>query len=406
MGINLEQEIIRTDTSSTKWDFLNNGNGEVTLQGNHSHASKGPERLLPLWVADMDFPSPPAVTAALIRRAEHGIFGYCTPGDSYFEAVIDWMARRYGRTVPRDWLVLTSGVVPAINVMIETFVQPGDKVLIQRPVYYPFFTSIENNGAQIVSNSLKLVNGRYEMDFDDLAAQAADPAVTMAILCHPHNPVGRVWNAEELRRFGEICLANDLLVISDELHCDLLYDGVEFTSFATLGEEFEQHSIVCTAPSKTFNLAGLRNSNIVIPDPALRAAFRQTLAQHSMASSNIFGLEGTEAAYRHGESWLAEVLSYVQENYRFMKGYLAEHLPAVEVLPAEGTYLVWVDFRALGLAPSARKDLIMGQAKVWLDEGEMFGPEGEGFERFNIACPRPLLAEALERICRTMKQLG
>jgi cystathionine beta-lyase len=243
------------------------------------------------------------------------------------------------------------------------------------------------------------------MDFDDLAAQAADPAVTMAILCHPHNPIGRVWTPTELRRYGEICFTNDVLVVSDELHCDLLYDGVEFTSFAALGEEFEQRSIVCTAPSKTFNLAGLRNSNIIIADPTLRAAYRQTLTQHGMASSNIFGLEGTEAAYRYGEPWLAEVLSYIQENYHFMKEYLAEHLPAVEVLPAEGTYLVWVDFRALGLEPAVRKELIMGKAKVWLDEGEMFGPEGEGFERFNIACPRPLLAEALERICTAVKQL-
>jgi cystathionine beta-lyase len=403
MSINFDQEITRTGTNSTKWDFLNID--EEYIQGDHSHAKHGRNRLLPLWVADMDFPSPPAVTEALIRRAEHGIFGYCSPSDSYFEAVINWMARRYGRSIPRDWLILTPGVVPAINVMIETFVQPGDKVLVQRPVYYPFFASIENNGAQIVSNSLKLVNGRYEMDFDDLAAQAADPAVTMAILCHPHNPIGRVWTPTELRRYGEICFTNDVLVVSDELHCDLLYDGVEFTSFAALGEEFEQRSIVCTAPSKTFNLAGLRNSNIIIADPTLRAAYRQTLTQHGMASSNIFGLEGTEAAYRYGEPWLAEVLSYIQENYHFMKEYLAEHLPAVEVLPAEGTYLVWVDFRALGLEPAVRKELIMGKAKVWLDEGEMFGPEGEGFERFNIACPRPLLAEALERICTAVKQL-
>ncbi len=404
MTMNFDQPITRTGTGCTKWDFLNVN--EEYIQGDHSHARHGRDRLLPLWVADMDFPGPPEVTAALVRRAEHGIFGYCSPGDSYFQAVIDWMARRYGRSVSQDWIVLTPGVVPAINVMIETFVRPGDKVLVQRPVYYPFFTSIENNGAQIVSSSLRLVNGRYEMDFEDLAAKAADPALTMAILCHPHNPVGRVWTPAELRRFGEICLANDVLVISDEIHCDLLYQGVEFTSFATLGAQFEQRSIVCTAPSKTFNLAGLRNSNIVIPDPELRAPFRQALVRHGMAAANIFGLEATEAAYRHGEPWLAEVMAYVQENYHFMQAYLAAHLPQVQVLPVEGTYLVWVDFRAFNLEPAARKDRIMGQAKVWLDEGEMFGPEGEGFERFNIACHRSLLAEALERICEAFQPVS
>jgi cystathionine beta-lyase len=404
MSINFDQEITRTLTNCTKWDFRLEGDQFVF--GDHSHGERGDDRLLPLWVADMDFPSPPQVTEALVKRAQHGIFGYCMPSDSYFQAVTEWMARHYGRTVPREWLVLTAGVVPAISMMIETFVKPGDKVLLQQPVYYPFFDSIKRNGAEIVSNSLQLVNGRYEMDFADLAAKAADPAVTTAILCSPHNPVGRVWSADELRQFGEMCLANNVLVVSDEIHCDLIYDDVTFTSFATLGEDFEQRSLVCTAPSKTFNLAGLRTSNIVIPDPDLRAAFSATLERHGLGGSNIFGLEAAEAAYRYGEPWLANVMAYVQDNYRFMASYFAEHLPQIMPLQPEGTYLVWVDFRALGLEPAARKDLLMNEAKVWLDEGEMFGPEGEGFERFNIACPRPLLKEALERIYRAVQTLN
>jgi cysteine-S-conjugate beta-lyase len=282
--------------------------------------------------------------------------------------------------------------------LVQTFIQPGEKVLVQRPVYYPFFSAVQNNGGQIVSNSLKLVNGRYQMDFDDLAEKTADPAVKMAILCSPHNPVARVWTAEELTRFGEICLANDVLVIADEIHCDLIYPGQTFTSFACLGEEFAQKSIVCTAPSKTFNLAGLKMSNIIIPDGALRRPFRRTLERHGLLGSSPFGLVATEAAYNHGEEWLTAVMAYIAANYRFMTEYIAEHLPQLQVLPAEGTYLVWVDCRRLGLDPVARKALIFNQAKVFLDEGEMFGPEGEGFERFNIACPRHILAEALERI--------
>lgn len=404
MNKNFDQEIDRTGTDCKKWDFR--PEGEQLVFGEHSHADRGAERLLPLWVADMDFQSPPAVVAALEERARHGMFGYTMPGPGYYEAVLGWFADRYGRSVPADWLALTPGVVPAINMMVETFVKPGGKVLVQRPVYYPFFAAVENNGAEIVSNSLRLVDGRYEMNFDDLAVKAADPAVTMAILCHPQNPVGRVWTADELRRFGEICLANDVLVISDEIHCDLIYDDVTFTSFATLGPGFEQRSIVCTAPSKTFNLAGLRTSNIIIPDQALRRAFDQTLERHGVWGGNVFGLTATEAAYRHGAPWLNEVMDYVQDNYRFMAAYLAEHLPQVRLVQPEGTYLVWADLRALGLDPAARKALLMDEAKVWLDEGEMFGPEGEGYERFNIACPRPLLAEALARICAAVTALA
>ncbi len=403
MTFNFDAEIDRTGTHSIKWEFLFEGHKLVF--GDHAQAKHGRDRLLPMWVADMDFRCPPAVIDALTERVAHGIFGYAMPSDSYYTAVIDWMARRYGVVVEREWLVLTPGVVPALNMLVETLIAPGDKVLVQRPVYYPFFAAIENNGGEIVSNTLALENGRYTIDFDDLAAKAADPAVKMAILCSPHNPVGRVWTREELTRFGEICLANDVLVISDEIHCDLIYDGVAFTSFAAINETFAQKSIICTAPSKTFNMAGLKTSNIIIQDKEIRAKFNKTLNRHGLMGGNALGIVATEAAYTHGEAWLAEAMAYIEANYHFMVAYLAEHLPQLEVIRPEGTYLVWVDCRKLGLDPAARRQLLLGEAKVFLDNGEMFGPEGEGFERFNLACPRSILAEALERIVTAVSHL-
>ena len=403
MTFNFDAEIDRTGTHSIKWEFLFEGHKLVF--GDHAQAKHGRDRLLPMWVADMDFRCPPAVIDALTERVAHGIFGYTMPSDSYYTAVIDWMARRYGVVVEREWLVLTPGVVPALNMLVDTLIAPGEKVLVQRPVYYPFFAAIENNGGEIVSNTLVLENGRYTIDFDDLAAKAADPAVKMAILCSPHNPVGRVWTREELTRFGEICLANDVLVISDEIHCDLIYDGVAFTSFAAINETFAQKSIICTAPSKTFNMAGLKTSNIIIQDKEIRAKLNKTLLRHGLLGGNALGLVATEAAYNHGEAWLAEVMAYIEANYHFMVAYLAEHLPQLEVIRPEGTYLVWVDCRKLGLDAAARRQLLLGEAKVFLDNGEMFGPEGEGFERFNLACPRSILAEALERIGTAVSHL-
>ena len=396
MRFNYDEEIDRRGTCSTKWEFLHDG--DQMKYGDHADPKHGKNRLLPMWVADMDFPTPPAVIEALKTRAEHGIFGYTMPTDGYFEAVINWMDRRYGYIVERDWILLTPGVVPAINMMVQAFLSPGEKVLVQQPVYYPFFSAIENNGGEIVSNALVYENGRYSMDFDDLAEKTADPAVTMTILCSPHNPVGRVWTAEELTRFGKICLENNVLVVSDEIHCDLIYDGCTFTPFAGIDDTLAQQSIVCTAPSKTFNLAGLKTSNIIISNPDLRKRFARILAQNGLKNANTFGIVATEAAYNHGEAWLADTMDYIEANYRFMAAYMAEHLPQLKIIPPEGTYLVWVDCRALGLDPAARKELLMQEARIFLDEGELFGPEGEGFERFNIACPRSILKEALVRI--------
>lgn len=400
MTYNFDQEIDRKGTNCFKWEFIFDGG--TLIFGDHADPKHGSNRLLPMWVADMDFRCPPAVIEALVSRAEHGIFGYSFPCDSYFEAVTGWMARRYGREIERDWISITPGVVAAINTLVQTFVEPGEKVLVQRPVYHPFFDAIKNNGAVIVSNSLRYVDGYYEMDFDDLAQKAADPAVKMAILCSPHNPVGRVWTPEELTRFGEICIDNDVLVIADEVHCDLIYKGYSFTSFASLSDNFAQNSFVCTAASKTFNLAGLKTSNIITPNRDLRESFEKTLIRNGLFGANAFGIVAVEAAYNHGEEWLEEVMGYIEDNYRFMESFFSEHLPRLKIIRPQGTYLAWADFRSLGLDPESRKALLMEEARVYLNEGELFGPEGEGFERFNIACPRSILEEALERIKGTI----
>ncbi len=396
MSYDLDTEIDRQGTHCFKWEFVIRG--DQWIHGDHADKKYGQNRLLPMWLADMDFRCPPAVIEALAKRTQHGVFGYTTPTDSYYDAVTGWMKRRYGWNVEREWISLSPGVVPALNMLVQSFIAPGEKVLVQRPVYYPFMGAIENNGGEVVSSSLLFKNGRYTMNFDDLATRVADPAVKMAFLCSPHNPVGRVWSREELVRFGEICIENNVVIVSDEVHCDLTFSGQNFTAFATISDTFAKHSIVCTAPSKTFNLAGLQTSNIIIRNPHWREKFRKRLHCNGLLVQNNFGIVALEAAYNHGEAWLAEVMAYVEANYEFMRAWLAEHLPQVTIVPPEATYLIWCDFSRLGLSPEDRKTLLMDHARVYIDEGEKFGPEGSGFERFNLACPRSILVEALQRI--------
>ncbi len=401
MAYRFDEKINRESTHSVKWEFMFKGNKLV--ESGQDYSGGGENRFLPMWVADMDFRCPQVVTEALVTRAKHGIFGYSLPTDSYYESVINWLDRRHGWTADRDWIVLTPGVVPALNMLVQTFVPPGGKVLIQPPVYYPFFWSIENNGAETVSNSLVYENGRYCMDFDDLEKKVSDPAVTLAILCNPHNPVGRVWSLDDLIRFGEICLKNNVLVVADEIHCDLIYRDRTFTSIARSGNEFLQNSVICTAASKTFNLAGMMTSNILIANEDLRTRFVKTIERNGLILANPFGIVATEAAYNHGEPWLEAVMDYVEGNFQFMTEYLAEHLPQLKIISPEATYLVWVDCKDLGLNSAERKKMMIDQARVNLDEGELFGVEGEGFERFNIACPRSTLVEVLGRIKTAIK---
>jgi cystathionine beta-lyase len=351
-----------------------------------------------MWVADMDIACPDPVVEALVNRAKHGIYGYTAPTDSYFKSVVNWMKKRHAWEISPDWICITPGVVPALNMLVQTFISPGEKVLIQPPVYYPFFGAIENNGGVLVTNPLLYEERRYRMDFNDLERAAQDPQLKLAILCSPHNPVGRVWTKEELERFGEICLHNNVLVVSDEIHSDLIYPGQVFTPFSTINDDFAQNSITCTAASKTFNLAGLHTSNIIIPNEELRLRFMKTIQRNGLFGIGTFGVVALQAAYDHGESWLEQVLEYVVGNYQYLDEFIRRHIPQITVIPPEGTYLVWLDCRSLGLDKWELKKLMLEEARVYLDEGYIFGPEGEGFERINIACPRPLLVEALERI--------
>jgi cystathionine beta-lyase len=391
-----DTEISRAETNATKWEFIQEG--QDLHHWEHTDKFYGENRILPMWVADMDFPCPEPVVEALVARAQHGIYGYTAPTDAYYHAVVSWMKRRQGWEVDPEWICITPGVVPALNMLVRTFVAPGEKVLIQPPVYHPFFHAIENNQAELAANALIYENGRYRMDYADLEEKAKDPAVKLAILCSPHNPVGRVWSRDELLRFGEICLGNDVLIVSDEIHADLIYQGHTFTPWVSLGEAFAQQAVVCTAPSKTFNLAGLHTSNIIIPNAGPRARFKKTLQSNGLGGIGPFGLVALEAAYTHGEEWLDQVLAYMEGNLHYLEDYVAQHIPRISVVRPEGTYLVWLDCRGLGLDKWALKRLMLNEARVFLDDGFIFGPEGEGFERINIACPRSILVEALERI--------
>ncbi len=393
-------EIDRRGTNSVKWEFNQKPNDPTSVEPTDRFF--GPDRMLPMWVADMDFRCPEPVIQALVERAQRGVFGYTVPTDAFYQSVVSWMRRRHRWEIDPEWICTAPGVVPALHMLVRTFVSQGDGVVIQRPVYFPFFGAIEHNRAVLVNNPLLYENDKYRMDWDNLARAVSDPSVKLAILCSPHNPVGRVWSKDELIRFGETCIKHNVLVISDEIHGDLTYPGNSFTPFATISRDFAQHSIICTAPSKTFNIAGLQTSCIIIPNDDLRARFAETLASNGFFGVGTFGMVALQAAYDHGEPWLTQLLDYLQGNLDYLLTYVAEHIPAIHVVRPQGTYLVWLDCRKLGLEKKQLERLMREQAKVYLDEGYIFGPEGEGFERINIACPRHLLAEALERIKRAV----
>ncbi|HEY8910142.1 MAG TPA: MalY/PatB family protein [Desulfosporosinus sp.] len=390
MNYDFNRVIDRQNTNAIKLDF--------------TKTVFGTDDVLPMWVADMDFEAPQQVIEALLTKAKHGIFGYSDGTESYYEAVIGWMSRRHNWRIEKDWICFSPGVVPALIWLVRAFVKPGEKVVLQSPVYPPFFRSIESNGAELLNNPLKLENGRYVIDFEDLEEKLKSGA-KMLILCNPHNPVGRVWNREELIRIGELCLKYQVIVVADEIHSDLVLPGQTHIPFATLSEEVAMNSIVCTAPSKTFNLAGLQTSNIIIPNPEYRRVFKEMLTQNGMGLPNVFGLVAMEAAYNEGEGWLDQLLEYLQENVKFLVHYLERNIPRVKVIIPEGTYLVWLDFRELGLKPKALQAFLLKEAHVAMNAGYTFGPGGEGFERLNIACPRSVLQEGLERIAQAVNSL-
>lgn len=360
--------------------------------------SNMPADVLPLWVADMDFETSSYVVDALADRLRHGIFGYTEPGERFFDAVKGWMVRHHDWEVHKDWLVKTPGVVFALAMAVRAYTEPGDGVLIQQPVYYPFAGVIKDNGRRVVSNNLFLgEDNRYHMDLDDFERKIVEEKIKLFFLCNPHNPVGRVWSREELCRLGDICVRHHVIVASDEIHADFVFQG-KHQVFANLKKEYETISITCTAPSKTFNLAGLAMSNIFIPDEKLREKFCAQMNSAGVGQIGLMGLTACEAAYEKGEVWYQAMLAYVAGNIAYTKQYVEENLPSVRMVEHEGTYLVWLDFRGTGLDEQALEHKIIHEAKLWLDGGVMFGEGGSGFQRVNVACPRKILTEALDRL--------
>ena len=351
----------------------------------------------------MDFASPPAVTEALKARVAHPIYGYTGATDGYYEAFIEWMYKRNGWRIKREWMCFTPGVVTAIDVSIQAFSHPGDKVIVQTPVYYPFSSTVLNNGRQLVENHLKLENGRYVMDYEDLEKKI-DARTKIIILCSPHNPIGRVWERTELEKLVEVCAKKDILIVSDEIHSDLILGKIKHTCVASISDEASRRTITLTAPSKTFNLAGLKASNIIIPEKKLREAYSNVLVNNGYGA-NIFGLTAAEAAYSKGEAWLEELLVYLRGNLKTLEEYISTKIPEMKVYPLEGTYLPWIDCKALGLDDQQLNDLFLKKAKLWFDKGVLFGSGGSGFMRINIACPRSLLLQALQRLENAVKEL-
>lgn len=357
-----------------------------------------PEDVLPLWVADMDFKTSSYIQDALKKQIEHGIFGYSEVQEDYFETVKNWMKKHYDWDVSSRWLVKTPGIVFALAMAVKAFTNPGDGVLLQLPVYYPFREVIEDNGRVVVSNTLIYgEDNKYHIDFDDFEKKVIDENIKLFFLCNPHNPVGRVWTTEELIRIGDICYKHHVIVVSDEIHADFVFHG-KHQVFANLKKEYEEITITCTSPSKTFNLAGGQISNIFIANPKIKKAFRKQIDAAGYSQLNIMGLVACEAAYRYGEEWYQAMYQYVQDNIAFTKEYVELNLPGVTMVEHEGTYLVWLDFRDTGLDVEQLENLIIHKAKLWLDSGKIFGDSGKGFQRINVACPRVVLEEALSRI--------
>lgn len=353
--------------------------------------------VLPMWVADMDFPTAPAIINALQQRIGHGIFGYTRVPDAYYEAVMNWFARRHLWQIQREWILYTSGVIPALSATIKALTVPGDKVLVQTPVYNCFFSSIRNNGCEIVTNPLIYSNHTFTIDYEDLERKASGHSVKVMLLCNPHNPAGRVWTREELTRIGKICIRNGITVISDEIHCELVFPGYTYTPFASLSEEFLFHSVTCVSPSKAFNLAGLQIANIVCADRETRSKIDKAININEVCDVNPFGIIATIAAYDEGEEWLSQLLDYLNRNYLTMQEFCRTYLPEFPVSVLEGTYLVWMDCRALQIPSETLEQQLTDKAKLWLNAGTMYGTEGKGFMRWNIACPQTVLTEGLKR---------
>ena len=387
MKYNFDLLTERRGTNSVKWD-----------------ESPSPD-VIPLWVADMDFMAAPAIQEALRRRMEHGVYGYTVVGDDYYEAIINWFQRRHQWTIHREEILYTTGVVPAMSVALKALTMPGERVLILSPAYNCFFSSIRNNGCEVVESSLLFcqnnIQDRFEVDWADFEAKCADEKTTVFLLCNPHNPTGRVWTEEELQRMNDICMKHHVKVVSDEIHCELIMPGNRFQPFAAVSEQCRQNSVILNSPSKSFNIAGLQIANIICPQPEWRRRIDRAININEVCDVNPFGPVALIAAYNESEAWLDELCAYLWDNYQTLCEFAAEHLPDWHIYPLEGTYLPWVDITATGMTSQQYADTLLNNAKVWVNPGTMYGPQsGEGYIRLNIACPRSRLLEALQRISR------
>lgn len=380
-----DKTIQRRGTNSVKWDLHKD------------------DDLLHLWVADMDFAAPQAIQDALRQRVEHGVFGYTFGSEDLYRAIIHWTKERYAWSIERNFIVLTPGVVPALGVAIQAFTAPGEKVLIQSPVYAPFFDMVTKNGREVVTNPLIIRNDRYEMDWEDLESKFKQ-GIRLMILCSPHNPVGRVWTSEELERLGKLCIEYDVIIVSDDIHADIIFSGHVHTPLASLSDDLASRTVTCIAPSKTFNIAGLQASASIIPNELLRKQFTKVLQQQGFYSLNLFASTAMETAYTSCEDWLDDLLVYLEENAQFAYGYIQNEIPEIKAYQPEGTYLLWVDCSNLMLSKEDRLNLLQKKGRIVVEPGEKFGPGGEGFIRLNLGCPRSILKEALIRLRDAVKK--
>ncbi len=361
-----------------------------------------PEDALSLWVADMDFPTAPCIQKALSEKALHGIYGYSRPDERYYSALKNWFKKRHNFEVENQWIVNTPGVVFAIAAAIKAFTKEGDGVLIQKPVYYPFFNTIKNLDRKVVNNPLVLKNGHYEIDFEDFEKKIISENVKLFILCSPHNPGGRVWTKTELEKLWTISKKHNVLVISDEIHSDIIFGENKHTVFGTLSDEALENSIICTSPSKSFNLAGLQFSNIFVANDKLRKQLKKEIEKTGYDEPSLMGIVAATSAYSEGEEWFDAAKDYIWQNIQFAKKYIEENAPKIKAIIPEGSYLLWLDFSGFEFSDEEINDRILNKAKVWLDNGTMFGSEGAKFQRINCATPRSILEEALKRICSVM----
>lgn len=385
MKYDFDKIIPRRGTNSVKWDVAKE------------------DGVIPMWVADMDFQAAPCIRQALKERMDHGVFGYTLVPNSYYESIISWFDRRHQWHIERDWIIYTSGVVPAISAIIKALTEPGDKVLVQTPVYNCFFSSIRNNGCTTAENALVRKGNSYEIDFDDFEKQAADEKTKVFLLCNPHNPAGRVWTPEELSRMNDICLKHGVQVISDEIHCELVMPGYKFTPFAAVSKACQDNCITTNSPTKSFNIAGLQIANIITNNDTIKRKIDRAININEVCDVNPFGVIALQAAYNEGESWIDQLNLYLWENYKVLKDFFQEHLPKLKVLKLEGTYLVWIDISATGLKADELTNELLQHGKVMVNSGTMYGKTtGADYLRLNIAMPRSLMLEALQRIAQVL----